>query len=286
MATKRLTTVLLAEVSGNAELLSALGQVEGQHEISNCIERLRRAGVFSGGRVVKVTDTDVMMVFETPDGAAAAAARMHAAAEAFRCPGETKLGVKVGFETGPVVVSRGDRLGDTIKLAAKLVHEAQRGETLTSPQTVELLSPSARASLRQIHAIPRAREAAGPPLRQTPQQHGVGVYMPRATTTLRLQYGGEVRFCSRESEAVVVGRGAACALAIDNFFASRRHCTIQLRPGGFAIRDHSSNGTYLTNEGSEELVLRGDEALLAMHGWVAFGQPRHLASAVLEFSGL
>jgi predicted component of type VI protein secretion system len=69
-------------------------------------------------------------------------------------------------------------------------------------------------------------------------------------------------------------------------FASRRHCTIWWGPDGFKIRDHSSYGTFLTNQGREELeLMNGQEAPLATHGWISLGCSRAFASRILEFTG-
>jgi len=280
MGATTVTTVLFAQVSGHAELMRSIGQLAGQTEVSNCLERLRRAGVFSGGRAVRVTASNVMMVFDTPDSAATAAARMHEAAKAFPAADGTRLGVRVGFETGPVLVSGRDVLGDTVKLAAKLLRDAQRGQTLTSERTAGLLSRTSRAFCQRLPAAGREPERSA-----LPEAPRVGAYLPRAVASLRLVYGTQRRSCPREGGDVVIGRDPACGLLVDDELVSRRHCTIRLAPGGFVIRDHSSNGTYLMNEGEEELLLWEDEATLAVHGWVSFGQPRLLRGPLLEFFG-
>jgi adenylate cyclase len=224
-----------------------------------------------------------MMLFETPDGAAGAATKLHATVNALPPVAGTKLAVQVGFHSGPVYQSGDDVLGDTVKLAAALVHQAQRGQTITSHQTAQLLGHSFRASPTQLVTVPLPQEPQAA-LDESPHR-GLRTYMPRAITTLHLTYGTEVAICWRENEAVVIGRDRGCGMVIHNGLASRRHCTIQLRPDGFALRDHSSNGTYVTNEGTEEVLVWGNEMPLAAHGWLSFGNSRRLATVVLEFFG-
>lgn len=284
MEAKRQTTVLFAEVSGSDEVLRAAGKIVGTDAISGCIERIREAAESSGGKVVKVIGSEVMMLFETADGAAGAAIKLHATVSTLPPVAGTKLAVQVGFHSGPVYQSGGDVLGDTVKLAAALVHQAQRGQTITSHQTAQLLGASFRASPTQLVTVPLPQSAQDA-LGEISPQRGLRAYMPRAITMLHLKYGREAVICWRENEAVVIGRDRGCGMVIQNGLASRRHCTIQLRQQGFALRDHSSNGTYLTNEGSEEVLVRGDEAPLAAHGWVSFGNSRSLATVVLEFFG-
>ncbi|TMI14223.1 MAG: hypothetical protein E6H38_08730, partial [Betaproteobacteria bacterium] len=91
------------------------------------------------------------------DAAAHAATRMHATIAALPEIGGAKLGVQVGFHSGPVYRCDEDLLGDTVKLASRMVEQAQKGQTITSQQTAALLSPSFRALSRQLDAI-QARE--------------------------------------------------------------------------------------------------------------------------------
>ena len=53
--------------------------------------------------------------------------------------------------------------------------------------------------------------------------------------------------------------------------ASRLHARIERRRDKFALIDHSSNGTYVTFDGEQELVLHREELLLRGHGCVSFG---------------
>ena len=282
MEAQRQTTVLFAEVSGSQELLQAAGKASGTRAISECIERIRRSAESAGGKLVRVMGSEVMLLFDTPDRAAGAASKMHATVNALPPVAGTKLAVQVGFHTGPVYTSGDDVLGDTVKLAAALVHQAQRGQTITSQKTAELLGDSFRSHPKQLVAVPLSVTTPDARLASAPK---VGSYMPRAMGMLNLRYGDEVILCWRENERVIVGRDRGCSLVIDATFASRKHCTIRLTPEGFVVRDHSSNGTYVTNEGAEEILLRNEEAPLATHGWIGFGRSRLVSTQLLQFFG-
>jgi adenylate cyclase len=66
--------------------------------------------------------------------------------------------------------------------------------------------------------------------------------------------------------------------------ASRQHCLIERRQDHFVLKDHSSNGTFVSVEGEpKESILRREEFTLRGHGWIAFGQPRASAEEVLEY---
>jgi hypothetical protein len=272
MSAKKLKTVLFAEVSGRDEFVRAAGFVMGWNGISDCVERLQRTARSSGGKVVKVIGSELMMLFDTPDAAAAAASRMHAAVSELPPVSGTRLAVKVGYHAGPVIEGNNDLLGDTVKLVETLLRQARAGQTITTPQTAQLLNSQSRSYSGQVYSA----SLAGGSNREG----------PRARRMLRLSYGNQSVICGPDNRAVVVGRDPRCGLVTATGFASRQHCTVLLGPDGLKIRDHSSYGTFLTNEGGEEVVLRnGQEAPLATQGWVSLGCPRASAFRILEFFG-
>jgi adenylate cyclase len=305
MTGKRLTTVLFAEVSGRDEFVRAAGPVMGWNGISDCVERLQRTARSSGGRVVKVIGSELMMVFESPHAAAGAASKMHAAVNELPSVSGTRLSVKVGYHAGPVVEGNGDLLGDTVKLVAALLRQARAGQTMTTPQTAQLLNNRSDAYSGQVCAAPpatggnreqpRAQKSSHPHLLFGRNSSPEATLEPVARRpgdlgsrlrTLHLSCGSESAVCGLDNEVVVVGRDLGCGLVTATAFASRRHCTVSLGPDGFKIRDHSSYGTFLTNEGDEEIELRnGQEAPLATRGLVSLGCSRWLASRLLEFTG-
>jgi predicted component of type VI protein secretion system len=70
---------------------------------------------------------------------------------------------------------------------------------------------------------------------------------------------------------------------VNDEMASRQHCTIERRQELFVLRDHSTNGTYVTVEGEAELAVRRSEFHLRKRGWISFGQPRATGVEVVEF---
>jgi adenylate cyclase len=274
------TTVLVADVSGGSKLYEAAGYAAALEVIARCIERVRDAAESTGGQVVKTSGDKVMVLFATPDAAAHAATRMHATIEALPEIGGAKLGVQVGFHSGPVYRCDEDLLGDTVKLASRMVEQARKGQTLTSQETAALLSPSFRTGSRQLDALP-AREK-GEELR-------LCEIASRASTDfrrLRLMYRDHAIVCSRENESIVVGRAPSCALVVADLTVSRRHCTITLRDGRFVLQDHSTNGTYITAEGGADILAQSEEVVLGSRGRIGFGRPPDAsAEEVVEYDG-
>lgn len=106
----------------------------------------------------------------------------------------------------------------------------------------------------------------------------------QAKVHLRLKYGAtELSTAQAQLASVRVGRDLGCDLFIPEPLASRHHCTLERRGGAYVLRDHSTNGSFVTEEGGEEIRVLFDEALLGRHGWLSFGQPRAHSEHVVEY---
>jgi adenylate cyclase len=267
-------TVLFADVSGAA--------------ISHCIEHLRTAAESAGGRVVKLVGDEVMVLFATPDAAAKAAAKMHQCIEALPAVAGAEPSLRVAFHSGPVIQVEKDVLGDTVKLAARLVAQAQRGQTLTSGQTAAQLSTGMRPFLRDLQRVAltdRSETIRLCEMLKTSLNGAARAQEAKARSMVRLAYDDQVVVCSRDKPRILIGRNRACDLVIGDKLASRQHCTLEARDDEFVLLDHSTNGTYITVEGEHEILLNDEGLALARHGWIAFGHPHGGSAEAVEFSG-
>src|SRR5467141_224911 len=270
-------TVLFADVSGSTRLIETAGDAVALKAIARCIERLRKAAESTGGQVVKTIGDEVMVLFPTPDAAVQAAAKMHASINALPAVGDTKLGVHVGFHSGPVIQVEKDVLGDTVKLAAKLVEQAQKGQTITSQQTAALLSPALKPYSHELRELAVREQGDGVWLCEIVSQAA-------STAIVRLNYRDQAVECTREHPSVVIGREYGCGVLVADRTASRKHCTIELRGGQFVVQDHSTNGTYVTVDSEKSVLLKGDDLALRRFGWIGFSDVRYAGSDVVQFS--
>src|SRR6266480_4279730 len=270
-------TVLFADVSGSTRLIETAGDAVALKAIARCIERLRTAAESTGGQVVKTIGDEVMVLFPTPDAAVQAAAKMHATINALPEVGGTKLGVHVGFHSGPVIQVEKDVLGNTVKLASRLVEQAQKGQTITSQQTAALLSPELKPYSRELRELAVREQGDGVWLCEIVSQAA-------ATAAVRLTYRDQAVVCSREHRSVVIGREYGCGVMVTERTASRRHCTVELRGGQFVVQDHSTNGTYVTIDNEKSVLLKGEDLALRRFGWIGFSDVRYAGSDVVQFS--
>jgi pSer/pThr/pTyr-binding forkhead associated (FHA) protein len=100
---------------------------------------------------------------------------------------------------------------------------------------------------------------------------------------LRLTYRYNTLMRRREADCLTLGRDPDCDLCIDMRLASRRHCTLERRGDRFVLRDHSTNGTFVTVDGEREVRIRAEEIVLQGRGWLSFGASRLLAEELVQF---
>ena len=291
MDNNRQTTVLFADVSGSTKLYEAAGDAKALEAIQNCLERLRRSSEAFGGRVVKTIGDEVMVLFPSPDAAAGASADMQHSIDAMAMVENTKLGVRIGFQYGPVMQRDNDVFGDTVNLAARLVGQSGKGQIITSSETMEMLGPVYKAWTRRLYSIQVKGKTTEVELCEVLWRQGAdttalvsnrSAAKPRLVV-LRLRYRDRDLIRRREQDSITIGRDQNAGLVIADTMASRLHCTIERRHSKFVLADHSTNGTYVTAESEAEILLQREEFTLGKHGWIACGQPRAATNEIVEY---
>jgi adenylate cyclase len=289
----RPATVLFADVSESTKLYETAGDTVAQQAVGRCLELMKKATEAAGGRVVKTIGDEVMAIFRQPDAAAAAAAEMQGAVDVLPIVAGAKLGLRIGFHGGPVIQKDNDVFGDTVNLAARLVATARKGQIILSSDTAQLLNPVIRSSIRELYGIQVKGKAGEVGLcemqwrRDDEEQTTVfasgRIRKALGASVLRLKYHAKNITRRRDNDSIDLGRDAECGIAIADHMASRRHCTIERRGDKWVLKDHSTNGTYVTLEGDTELVLQREELTLRKHGWICCGQSRAATQEVVEF---
>jgi adenylate cyclase len=284
-------SVLFADVSGSTKLYETSGDAVAHAAIDKCVSLMRDKTLNAKGRVIKTIGDEVMSAFATADQAADAAIEMQSAISELPPVGNTQIGIRIGFNHGPVVERDGDVFGDAVNLAARLAGVATKGQIITARDTVMLMSPMLKAATRAITTIQVKGKAQEIQVYELIWQQSEdmttlasqkSLYKPKNAKLRLLVQGSEV-ILSAERPAVALGRDAAADLVIKERMASRAHGKIERRLDKFILSDHSANGTFVTIEGDKEIVLRREEFTLRGHGWIAFGQSRASATDVVEF---
>ena len=285
---RREAAVLFAEISGAAELQARAGDA-AQQTINACLDLIQAASTRT--RVVKRFGPRLMLLADGADSAARVATAMQIALRAYPAAEANKLGLGIGFHFGPVIQDNADVFGDTVNLAARLVEQAAQGQILLAEGTAQQVQPPYRSSIRRLYPV-RLKGFEGELMLCEIVWRGdeaatlapFDAVSPPPRAKLKLVYRGEKLVLRRTVEEIAIGRDAGCRIVVDGEHASRHHCTIERRHDHFVLSDKSTNGTFVTIEGDQELALRRDEFTLRKSGWISFGQPRAAAGEdVMEF---
>jgi class 3 adenylate cyclase len=289
----RAATVLFADVSGSTKLYEAAGDAIALETINRMIADMRRATEAAGGRVVKTIGDEVMALFPSAPAAAAAASQIQMQADMLPIVAGMKLGVRIGFHAGPVIQRDNDVFGDTVNMAARLVAQATKDQIITSDETARHLGDSYKERLRGLYAITVKGKADDIGLCELMwrfdgattvilRPKGVAAAKPK-TVMIRLKYRGKEIVRRRDNDSVSLGRDESSGMVIAEDKCSRHHCTVERRGDHFVLKDHSTNGTYVTIGEEDEVLLQRAEMPLRKRGWISFGQTRIGQHESVEF---
>jgi DNA primase len=143
--------VLFADVSGSTKLYETAGDQVAKAAIDECVRIMRERTEATKGRVIKTIGDEVMSSFPTADLAADAAIQMQEAINELKPVGNTKIGIRIGFNFGPVMEREGGRLADRFRnrlmipiardsgaivaFGGRALEEGQVPKYLNSPET-------------------------------------------------------------------------------------------------------------------------------------------------------
>lgn len=145
---RKLATILFADVSGFTALSEKLDAEEVTELLNALWARLDTAITAHGGQIDKHTGDGVMAIWgadsareDNPERAVRAALEMQTALASFRPTQNVSLGLRVGINTGPVLLGEigstreFTAMGDTVNLASRLENAAPVGQVLVSHDT-------------------------------------------------------------------------------------------------------------------------------------------------------
>lgn len=277
MARQRATlAVLFADVSDSTRLYEKMGDTAAFGQVRDCLQMLTDATQQYNGWVIKTIGDGLMCAFPSADAAAEAACDMQQRiGQRPPLPGKAKITIRIGFHFGSVLRDGNDVYGDTVNIAARMASLAVSGQIITTGDTASKLSVPLQSQLRRIDALAvKGKEQAVDVQELFWQYSGDRTQLPGRGVALMPE--PRLRLVHRGKDIVfrdtlVLGRDSAADIVLADPMASRNHARIEKRKGKFVLIDQSSNGTYVTVSGRDEIVLRREEFILHGAGVIAFG---------------
>ena len=264
-------TLLLASVAGSARRHERLDDADASRAVERCLKRIERAVESCGGRLVFALGGEAMAVFAQAADALQAADEMQLRVGEMTPQAGIRLALRVGLAHGAFDEhdEAEQALGATQRAAAHLAGQAQAGQVLLCPATRAALPVPWSLRTREVGTVALAGRVAA--MRVFELTSGAPAVASTATgAAFCLRYGDRVWRLDERRPAISVGRDAANDVEVRDRRASRRHATIEKRGDHVYLVDHSSNGSYVTNKGQNEVFVRASEFLLHGSGVISF----------------
>jgi len=291
------TAVFFSDVAGSSKLYKQLGNQAANAAISQSVAMMSAEVRRQQGVVVKTIGDEVMARFGTAVQACAAGIAIQRSARS----DPDGLDIRIGAAYGMAILQNNDVFGEVVNDAAAVAKVAQAHQFLISEAFANkvrneediVIHPFDKIKMKggqQTSVIHRVDWEPQDITVDATQVINVGT-MPfgLAPPHIDIEYhyqGDTVEKVSVTPKIMPfsVGRESKiCSLGVPTTFASRDHFHILHRRGKFVIKDQSTNGTYVKEDGADVIYLRREEMPLRGKGIISLGQPPKEAEHIVCF---
>ena len=277
--------ILFADVVGSTHLYDSMGDESARETVQQCVDIMKQATDQYGGSVIKTMGDEVMSTFPSADDAMNAASQMQQ-----RITNNPQVGadgvhvsIRIGCHFGSVVVADRDIFGAAVHTANRMTSQAKAGQIITTAVTVEQLSATWKALVRQIDvAIVKGQsdevavfEVLWQPEDATSMLPSIKLQSPQSAVTrkLNLQVGDQFVMMGEGSLTnATLGRADQNDVVVKGKLISRVHARIEMVKNRFVLVDESTNGTFVQRDDGEEFYVRRDSADLSGSGIISLGR--------------
>lgn len=282
MSNQDAVTILFADVCRSTQLFEQYGDVKAREIISNVLSALTQVTKKHGGAVVKTIGDEIMATLPTATAGVLAGCDMQRRVASDLTLARYSIMIRVGLHYGSVLREDNDVFGDAVNVAARMAGLAKGQQIVTTQSTVQDFDASDNLEVRSLGKT-RVKGKLMPieivdvlwqedTSNVTTVSAALKVDDLPARAHMTLRYGDRTIELRDLSPPFTMGRDRQNDLIIDDEWVSRNHASIEFRKGFFILVDRSTNGTYLTTDGDDELRVHRDEVLLRKSGVISLGQ--------------
>jgi len=255
-----------------------LGNDKAESKIRFVVDTLASCAKKHSGTVIKTIGDEIMCGFPSLSEATEAAKEMN------RFVLEVGVELRTGVSSGSVVERDNDLFGDVVNNAAFLTKVARAKEILIDEMALDYENAT---MLHQIELIAemtiKGRDEPCKIFRvnweqsSNNTQNATLVNSPSSSPhshikTLTIRHQGNTYVLDQSKPIFVLGRDKnTVSLKISHAKISRRHCTVALKQGKFILEDHSTNGTYVDQDGLEPAFVHRESFALLGKGKLKLG---------------
>ena len=292
MITSKKGVVLFADVSRSSQLYKKEGNEKAKQIIDLIVSEMSMFSEEFCGDVIKTIGDEVMVSFEDPTDAfnAARTIQTHYA--------NKNVSIRIGMAYGNTLRENGDLFGKTVNDAAYIAHLARGEQILVDSNLFESLPELISDECHEYDRVKIKGESQLSTIYRIQWERGdTGEFATKLlagrrvdellhSSYLTISFGRNEITINHLQTPYKIGRGEGNDLQLDgeSSLASRSHCIINFQHGKFVLIDHSSNGTFVQEEGYQAVYLRREEIPLTKRGIISLGGPIELSNDVISYS--
>lgn len=266
---KPIATVMFADICRSTYLFSELGDQAAAALVQQALKSVSAIVASNGGKVLRTQGDDVFCLFANPANALKTALEIHRNARTLAPDAKTGVDMRIGINTGAILRSGKEILGDTVNIAARLCAIAKGGQTIVSSfslQGLKAIPPGLFRSLGDVHLKGKSDPVPLFELLDEEQQDEITQVGPAlrsapASTRLSINYQGRTLNLDYRLVRLLLGRNDDCDLVVNNALVSRHHAEIRYLGKEFVLTDFSTNGTLVIRDGRRRMLQQGQLAL-------------------------
>ena len=278
-------TVLFADVSGSARLFERLGDTEAAYAVERCVKRMERSIAGQGGRTLNVSGGELLAAFDSTEEACRAAVNMQLRVSKLPPVSGLKLTIRIGLHVGAGEADGQTISGDSVAMVKRIASMARIDQILASSPLISEFPKQTAILSRPKPDLGRVEDGANSFdlveidwLSHDENQHKHGVTIDSTPSQfladvdrLCIRYHGNAFLLDEKSPFLTMGRDPSSKLLIVNLKASRSHGRVERRNNSYFYVDSSTNGSYVSVGGQNEVMVRRREIELKGSGRICFG---------------
>lgn len=278
--------VMFADVVGSTAMYEKMGDTEARDRISKALNTLISICRRHKGHLVKTIGDEIMVYFRDVDLSLMAAQSIQEAMEDDRSPQTVGISIKIGMHFGSVILDNNDIFGDTVNVAARVAAIAKSRQILYSGVLADrIMTADLNERTRKFDRVDFKGKQVSFEIFQllweeegevtdmlTGEMFAIPAKVEQAKKLL-INFQSQSIELDISSKAVFFGRDKICDFLVSGPLISRVHNKIAVQRGKFMLVDQSTNGTYVSINGEQNVYLRREELALYGQGLISFGRP-------------
>jgi len=285
------STILFADICRSTFLFDQFGDRAALELITKALQLAGQVAAGHNGEVIGTIGDEVLCTFSSAEDALLAANRIQLKIQQQANMHKRQLAMRIGINSGPVLVTSSSVHGATVNIAARLAQQAKANQSLVSASTVTSASDKFSGQLRPIGRLSLQGKAGTVSVHELiiPEDGEAITEVAAIKITTAKTFLITVRYLTRQIRLdpmlvrFLLGRSSDCDLVVEHPTISREHAEILYRNGQFLLRDFSTNGSVVV-QGGKVAQLNRSTIELNYNGEIYLGRTGRVPQFRIEFN--